>query len=388
VADRPLRILFAAPAYWPALAFGGPIWMARELNEGMVRLGHTVEVVTSSLLDLERRPLRRTATRDVEGVTVHYAATPLRYRWIGITPTLPLVLRRLPRPDVVHVFGYRDVVGTVTAGWAAARGIPYVFEPLGMFRPKLRKVRTKRVLDAALARRVARGAAVVVATSEFERGELVATGVPAERIEIRGNGLPPPLDDGAEDGRLRRELELDAATPLVLYVGRIARGKGISLLLDAARALPDVHVALIGPDGGDGTLAALRAAAAEEGLRGRVHRLPPPSGSERPLALYAEADVFVLPSEGESFGMSAAEAAAAGTPVVVTDRCGVADVLGGRGALVVPYERDAVTGAVAELVADPGLRRRLADGGREVAAELTWAAIVRRQEAIYRRVAR
>jgi glycosyltransferase involved in cell wall biosynthesis len=254
-----------------------------------------------------------------------------------------------------------------------------------MFRPKLRKVRTKRAFDTALARRVARGAAVVVATSEFERAELVATGVPGERIEIRGNGFPPPLEPGERDG-LRERLGL-AEEPLLLYVGRIARGKGIELLLEAARALEGVHVALVGPDGGDGTLAAVSAAAAEAGLRGRVHRLPPVSGSERPLSLYAEADVFVLASEGESFGMVAAEAAAAGTPVVLTDRCGVADVLGGRGALVVPYERDAVTRAVAELVADADLRRRLGDGGRRVAAELSWAEIVRRQEAIYRRVA-
>jgi glycosyltransferase involved in cell wall biosynthesis len=386
VSDRPLRVLFAAPAYWPALAFGGPIWMARELNEGMVRLGHTVDVVTSSLLELERRPRRRTTTRLVEGVSVHYAATPLRYRWMGITPTLPLLLRRLPRPDVVHVFGYRDVVGTVSAAWAAKRSIPYVFEPLGMFRPKLRKVRTKRVFDTALARRVARGASAVVATSGFERAELVATGVAPERIEIRGNGFPPPLEPGATDGRLRRELGVDGTTPLVLYVGRIARGKGISLLLDAARALPDVHLALVGPDGGDGTLDEVRAAAGEEELHGRVHRLPPLSAAERPLALYAEADVFVLASEGESFGMVAAEAAAAGTPVVLTDRCGVADVLGGRGALVVPYEREAVVQAIARLLDDPGLRRRLGEGGRAVAAELAWAEIVRRQESIYRRV--
>src|SRR5215211_3078090 len=216
VADRPLRILFASPAYWPALAFGGPIWMARELNEGMVRLGHAVEVVTTSLVDLQHRGARRSETRLVEGVTVHYLATPLHYRWMGITPTHPLTLRRLARPDVVHVFGYRDVVGTVTAAWAARRRLPYVFEPLGMFRPKLRKVRTKRVLDAAVAGRVARGAGIVVATSEFEQDELVGTGVPPERIEIRGNGFPPPLEH-VPDGQLRRRLHLPGDARLALY---------------------------------------------------------------------------------------------------------------------------------------------------------------------------
>ncbi|MBD0330078.1 MAG: glycosyltransferase [Thermoleophilia bacterium] len=380
-----LRILFASPAYWPALAFGGPIWMARELNEGMIRRGHAVDVVTTSLVDLERPGARRTATRSVDGVSVHYLATPARYRWMGVTPSLPLVLRRLPRPDVVHVFGYRDPVGTAVAAWAALLGVPYVFEPLGMHRPKLRKVRTKRLLDALVAGRVARGAAAVVATSEFERRELVEAGIPPSRIDIRGNGFPPPLA-GETRGALRSRIGVGEA-PLLLYVGRVARGKGIDLLLAAARSLDGVHVALVGPDGGDGTAAAVRAAGSEPALRGRVHHLPPPSASERPLDWYADAEVFVLASEGESFGMSAAEAAAAGTPVVLTDRCGVADVLGGRGALVVPYEPRAVREAVARLLADPALRRALGEQGRAVAAELSWDVIVARQEAVYRRVA-
>ena len=66
----------------------------------------------------------------------------------------------------------------------------------------------------------------------------------------------------------------------------------------------------------------------------------------RPLDLYADADVFVLPSAGESFGMVAAEAAAAGTAVVVTDQCGIAEWLSPDGALVVPYNVDAICGAV------------------------------------------
>jgi glycosyltransferase involved in cell wall biosynthesis len=384
--DQALRILFASPAYWPALAFGGPIWMARELNDGMVRLGHEVEVVTTSLVDLERPPAPP-AARTVAGVTVHYLRTPVRYRWMGVTPSLPLVLRRLARPDVVHVFGFRDPLGTVVAAWAARAGIPYVFEPLGMYRPKLRKVRVKRVLDAALGRRVADRAAVVVATSRFERDELVASGVPADRIDIRGNGFPPARDAQGPSGALRGRLGLGSETPLVLYVGRIARGKGIEHLLHAARMLPAAHLALLGPDGADGTAAQVERAAREPALAGRVHRLPP-SRSERPLELYADADVFVLPSEGESFGMVAAEAAAAGTAVVVTDRCGVADAFEGGGALVVPYGRDAVAAAIAELLADPELRRRLGEEGLAVARALSWPRIVRRQEAIYRRIAR
>ena len=121
-----------------------------------------------------------------------YLATPLRYRWMGVTPTLPLALRRCARPDVAHVIGFRDPLTTVVAAWCRARGIPYVFEPVGMFRPRLRKVRLKRALDATLARGVAAGAALVIVSSPRERDDVVAGGVDPARVRLRGNGFPEP----------------------------------------------------------------------------------------------------------------------------------------------------------------------------------------------------
>jgi len=376
---RPLRILFASPAHWPALAFGGPVHAALELTEGLVGRGHTVDVLTSSLVDSKRGRSLRTRTTTRNGVSIHYLATPARYRWMGITPTLPLVLARLARPDVVHVFGYRDVVTTTVAAYCRLRRVPYVFEPLGMFLPRVRKIRFKRVFDTTIARHVAAGAAAIVASSEYERRQLVEAGAPAGSIRVRGNGFPEPPPPSK--GKLRDSLGL-GDEPLVLYVGRLASGKGVELLLAAAERLPAAHVAFVGPDDGHGTAALVDRASASGAAAGRIHRLGP---SERPLELYAEADVFVLPSAGESFGMVAAEAAAAGTPVVVTDRCGVAEPLADA-ALVVPYDGDAITAAIERLLADPELRARVGAAGRAAAARLSWDVVVAGQEEIYRDV--
>ncbi|MDX6469475.1 MAG: hypothetical protein QOF75_1278 [Gaiellaceae bacterium] len=376
---RPLRILFVSPAYYPAVAFGGPTWAARELNEGAVAHGNAVRVLTTTLEDVHSGVSLRTRRADLGGVHVTYLATPLRYRWMGITPTLPLELARAARPDVVHVYGFRDPLGWATAAWARRRRIPYVFDPLGMFEPRVRKVRLKRLLDSSLYRSVWSGAAAIVATSEHEKRQIVQAGVPAARIEIRGNGFPPP-DRTGPTGILRRRLGLDGEQ-VVLYVGRIARGKGVEILLDAARRLPDVHVVLAGPDDGHGVMDDVRAAQADPRTAGRVHALHPET---RPLDLYADADVFVLASEGESFGMVAAEAAAAGTPVVVTDRCGVSELLRPDGALVVPYDGDAVQAAVERLLADAPLRDSLRAAAWETAERFSWEAMVERQEEIYR----
>ncbi len=368
-------MLVATPAYWPAVAFGGAIWVARELCEGLAARGHRVEVVTTSLENLSRGRSVRTQTEEIGGVLVHYLATPLRYRWMGLAPTLPVVLERLPRPDVAHVFGFRDPVGTGVCAWCRLRGIPYLLEPIGMFRPRLRKVRLKQALDVVL-KPLVRGAAQVIATSELERRDLVAAGVANEYLSVRPNPFPAPQP--GRTGSLRARLGIGEA-PLALYVGRLGAGKGLDLLVDAVAGLRDVHLALVGPPDDPAVTRRMRAAG------GRVHVLAPWTNG-RPLELYGDADVFVLASdsERENFGLAAAEAAAAGVPLVVTTRAGIAEFVDGRAALVVAPEAAAIRAAVARVLEDAELASRLRTGALEIAEELSPPAIVLRQEELYR----
>jgi glycosyltransferase involved in cell wall biosynthesis len=381
VNSRPLRILFAAPVWSPSRAFGGPVVAAGELVRRLVDRGNDVDVITTTIADLHSRPALRSSLGVVDGASVRYLSTPLRYRWMGITPTLPVALARLNRPDVAHVFGFRDPVTTGVAAWCRIAHVPYVFEPLGMFEPRLRKVLTKRVLDATLYRGVARGAAAVVVASNRERDAVIAHGVPAAKVHVRGNGFPEP-GPAVADGDLRRRLGIPAQAPIVLYVGRIAAGKGIEHLLEAARRIPEAHVVIAGPDDRHGTSQLVREA---ERATGRVHSLP--VTEEPPHDLYPQADVFVLASAGESFGIVAAEAAASGTPVIVTDRCGIAGFFQDGEALVVAYDREAVVDGVRRVLADPDLRARLARGGIEAARRTSWDRVADLQEEIYREVA-
>jgi glycosyltransferase involved in cell wall biosynthesis len=176
---------------------------------------------------------------------------------------------------------------------------------------------------------------------------------------------------------------LDARAPLVLFVGRVARGKGLEHLVAAVGGLDGVQLAIAGPDDGHGLLPELLRLRERVGARERVHVL---GTVDSPFQLYGDADVLALPSAHENFGMVAAEAAAAGTPSVVSDRCGVAEVLRDRGALVVPYGEQELGAALARLLGDDDLRAELGRGGREVAVELSWSKIARLQAEIYERI--
>jgi glycosyltransferase involved in cell wall biosynthesis len=384
VLDRRLSILFAAPVWAPSRAFGGPVVAASELVRRLVARGHRVDVITTTIVDLHSRPALRSSGGVVDGATVRYLSTPLRYRWMGITPTLPAALVRMKRPDVVHIFGFRDPVTTAVATWCRVARVPYVFEPLGMFEPRLRKVPLKRMLDATLYRGVAGAAAVVVVASQREADAVVAWGVPTEKVRVRGNGFPEPYAAESKSN-LRSHLGIPAGARIVLYVGRVAAGKGIEHLLEAARQFADVQVVIAGPDDRQGMSAVVERAQLDPITAGRIHVLP--VSEEPPHDLYPQADVFVLASAGESFGIVAAEAAAAGTPVIVSDRCGIADFFQDGEALVVPYERAAIVAAVRAVLDDGELRGRLARGGVAAAGRMSWDHVTDVQEEIYREVA-
>jgi glycosyltransferase involved in cell wall biosynthesis len=377
----PLRIFISAPVYERAQSFGGPVEMFTNIAAGLAARGHDVDVFTTSLIGLGAGRSLESSVESVDGVRVHYLATPVRFRWMGITPTLPFQLERATRPDIVHVFGFRDPIGSGVATWCRARGVPYVFEGLGMVTPKHRKVALKRVLDSTVLRGVLGGARLLVANSSVEVSDYRDAGFPGRRIVVRPNGFP---EAGAkvERGRLRELVGLGEETPLVLSVGRIARGKGFDLLVQAAAELPGAHVAIVGPDGGHGVTGELVALRDRLGLADRVHLVGALPRSELP-SVYADADVFVLASSYESFGLVVAEAAAAGAAIVVTDRCGVADLFADSGAVVIPYGEAPLRGALLHLLEDAALRSRLRDEAREVARAWSWERVVELQEDYY-----
>jgi glycosyltransferase involved in cell wall biosynthesis len=140
---------------------------------------------------------------------------------------------------------------------------------------------------------------------------------------------------------------------------------------------------MAGPDEGDGFRQRLEAIATQLGLNDRVLFTGPLYG-EAKWAAYRDADVFVLPSQNENFGNTAAEAVACGTPVLVTDRCGIAPMVDQRAGLVVPHDCAALAAGLARILGAPGLAAHLRGGCEGVANSLTWAEPLAQMETLYR----
>ena len=170
---------------------------------------------------------------------------------------------------------------------------------------------------------VVRCADLVVASTFEERDQLVRHyGADPARIEIISPGVDHRVFSPGDQAAARRHLGLPAG-PTALFVGRIQPLKGADLVVRALAELENRRTNLVivgGPSGPDGVgeLVALHALVDDLGLESRV-RFVPPQPHERLADYYRAADVCVVPSRTESFGLVALEAAACGTPVVAAN---------------------------------------------------------------------
>lgn len=243
---------------------------------------------------------------------------------------------------------------------SAAASYAQTFPRAGRWRP-LRFLRERRLVRAPLCR-----AALVLARSEFTRRELAAfAGLPPERVRV----VPCGVD--ARFAALERAPE--PGPPRVLFFGRLSAEKGTFDALEAlARAAAAGAPACRLRVAGWGDPAPVRARARALGIEGQVELLGP-LARDALAAELARADLALLPSRSESFGLANAEALAAGVPVVAYAAGAVPEVVGGAGWLVPSGDREALAAALGRALAYPGERaRRGALGRRHVRERYTW----------------
>ena len=389
-----MRILNVTQTYAPFFEFGGPPAKVKALAEGLAQKGHAVTVLTADW-GLEKRlkesPGETLAQgspfghkREVNGVRAIYLANWLRYRTTTWNPAAGRYLRaRLRDFDVVHIFGLYDLLGPRVASECRKLKIPYIVEPIGMFRPIVRSFLFKRIYHRLFGSDLLVGASAIVATSEQEVAELTAGGIPKEKIVLRRNGIEFPREF-PERGIFRKSLGIAENARLILFLGRLSQKKSPDLLLNAFAELASdtsLHLAFVGPDEA-GMLGKLENSAAQLGLRSRVHFRGPLQGTAK-WAAYRDADIFVLPSQNENFGNTAGEAVAAGTPVVITDQCGIAPLLSNVAGIEVQHGLNHLANGIREVLGNERLYRRLQEGCAAAMERLSWKVPLQEMEALY-----
>lgn len=311
-----------------------------------------------------------------EGVPVHPVAMARR-----ITPASDArsvariwrLLRRL-RPAIVHAHTPKGGLLGMAGAWLARVPVR-VYHIHGL--PMMTAGGTRRLLLRASERVACRLATQVLCVSHSIREVAVAEGLcPAGKVRVLHNGsingidalarfAPASLPAGTRQ-RTRARFGIPSEAPVLGYVGRLVRDKGVVELAEAWRVLreefPELHLLVVGPfepqDPVPADVQELLRSDPRVHLAGMDWNTPP---------LFAAMDVVALPTYREGFPVVPLEAAAMAVPVVATTIPGCVEAVqdGVTGSLVPPRDPQALAAAVRRYVADEGVRRAHGQAARE-----------------------
>lgn len=367
---------------------GGPVFKVRYLSNYMANLGHNVKVVTVD--DGKDKINNSKDLRDClhNRVQTIRLSTLLRYRAVTLNPSiLSVAQRQVPLVDIVHIFGFYDLLSPFVARSARTHDIPYVLEPLGMFTPIVRSLLKKKIYHGLLGRRLVAGAEFIVATSAQEKKELVSSGLESQRIVIRRNGIDlSEFSNLPERGQMRSRFGIQPDERILLYLSRLSPKKNPEMLMRAFAKLdlPRTKLVLAGPNE-SGYLEKLQRIRAELELESSIIFVGPLFGNEK-ISAMVDADIFVLPSTNENFGNVIAESVAAGTPVVITNKCGIAPYIKDRVGLVVSPNQHELEQAIVTLLSNTSLYKRLELACSDVAKEFSWDQPAASMEKLYNKI--
>ena len=373
---------------------GGMNVYVRELSRELTASGHHVDIFTrregeappeqeiAPNLRLVHLPAGRPEPLDTEGTApyVHDFAREL----------CAFAEEQPGGYDVVHSHYWQSA----RAGALLARQLhaPHVvmFHTLGEVKNRARVTEAEPRTRIHHERVVAAHAAAIVTASDHERGLLEHHyGADPERIVSIPCGVDLDRFRPRDRRECRRALGIESDRPVLLWVGRLEKLKGVDVLIDAVAQLDDPRVLLLlvgGDEGAAGLRAELEAQAAAAGLAGCV-RFTGPVAHEQLPAYYGAADVCVVPSYYESFGLVAVEALASGTPVVASRVGGlVSTVTDGVNGYLIPWRcPEPFAEKLEVLLRNPELRANFGRAARRSAERFRWSAIAAEMEALYER---
>jgi len=273
--------------------------------------------------------------------------------------------------DVIHAhWTFSGIIGA----WAKALWrIPLVITTHGSDINEL----PERGPQVALTRWALRRADRVICVSEALAGKVIELGVPCKRVTVIHNGVDTDkFHPGPPRPRGHR----------LLWVGRLSPEKGLKYLIEALplvrERVPDVHLTLVGEGSQE---EALRSQAEALGVADAISFAGPRPHDDIP-ELMRQADLFVLPSLNEGFGIVLIEAMASGLPIVASDTGGIPEIVehGRTGVLVPPGESDSLAWAIMEVLRDGARTTEMVEGAlAEVHKRFSSAAQVRAYERVY-----
>ena len=369
----------------------------RELSRALGARGVSVDIFT------------RRQTSDVADVVeyspgarvVHVDAGPHRhidkYDVLDYLPDFACAVQRFraltgASYDLIH--SHYWLSGRLALRFADRWGVPLVstFHTLAQLKNRVAESAAEREQSVRyeIERRTMAGSDRIVALTAVDRQQMVRHYGALARMAVIPGGVDLARFRPIERAEARRALGLDGSSKMLLFVGRIQRLKGLEVLLRAFARMsdPDTRLVVVGGQRGTGQesreISRLQHLAAKLNVADRTSFVGAVSHEQLPL-YYSSADITVMPSSYESFGLVAVESLACGTPVVATRVGGLTSIVrDGETGLLVPWrDADLFASTLRRVLEDEPLRRHLARQARESVLGYGWDRIADEHLALY-----
>ena len=351
---------------------GGGSLRNREINSRLAGLGYEIDVVTTNYPGAAPR-IEDSVSYRQHGLRHGYAPSLISHQMC-----LPWVVARANRRTNVELIVEEFAPLSSSLGVGHWTGTPTVGVAQGFFaEEKARQYHLPRKMLCAVQRWGTRSHPSLIAVSEDVAARVRATS-PSATVTVIPNGVD---FQAAALARARVRGTADSE-PYGLFLGRLEiHQKGLDVLLAAMTHASALRRLVIAGDGKDRNQ--IERAVRSRGLDDRIE-LVGSVHDERKWSLLAGATVLIGPSRYETFGISALEAMACGTPPVVSDLACLRELVpSSAGVHVPPEDPVALAQAIDGLVAAPARRRAMAARGQEIAEQYGWDQIARRQAEVY-----
>lgn len=373
-----MRILNVFPAYEPAWAFGGVVRCTTNLCRSMAKLGADVSVYTTNVNGRgDLLPVPVGSPTDTGNVSVTYF--PSTFGSSSVWNSRALV-RKLDQTikdfDIVYVAAIWQWIGISVGRLARRHGVPYVVGTHGSFDSVLlQKGKIKKILYWHLfLKKCLKYAIALHFTTEYERRQalLLRSGYSSFIVPNCMQKEAFEINESLGE-RVREEFQILPDAPVLISVGRPDPKKRLDVLLESfpqvLQHFPQARLMIVGHHHNKYALEMKRFSDGM-GLSDKVIWTGYRTGDDL-KGCYAAADLFLLPSMDENFGMAVTEAMALRVPVVISNHVGVAeDVERYNAGIVTKVDPEQIARAVIDLLRDRPRLQEIGENARKAALQL------------------
>lgn len=367
-----MKLLIVTPFYKPAYIYGGPTRSVPSLAEAIAATGTEVTVFTTNANGKGSLDVASDSTVEVDGVSVRYFRRDFPGSYFFSTQLTYACFRQVSQFHLVYVisnWGF-PFLPACSAAWRAKT--PYVVTPrTALMRRTWKGTHVKKALYHSVFERILLNrASAIHYTSELEQAESRWLNLHRRSFIVPNPVSIDEFNHLPAKGQFRKKWNISSDSWIVLFLGRIEPRKGLDLTLQGFSQIVDVvpsaQLVIAGPEE-DNYRATLQRKAKQLGVDNHLLFTGHLNGTDRLTAL-VDADVFILTSYSENFGMAVVEAMACGLPVIVSDQVGLADLIHQENAgLITQLEPESISTALLTLLQDPDLASKIGETGKIVA---------------------